>query len=149
LSHKPINEGNLFYGNIDKSGNDWRFDKSGKYTNEYLSAVEAITPEEFEEMKPLIQEAVTKSGSSFKLENLDQFKKLATDYKPGVIHDLSIVKRPTMPLIEGKPQGLPVAKINTPQIDISKLTGIPTTSTPGSTTTTGKKVDPNPKSKFN
>lgn len=88
LSIKPKKEGNLFYGNADISGNDWRFKKGGGYTDTYLNTVNNLDNNWFEQNKDRIQGAVTKSGSKFILKDLAQLKTLATDNKPGVLHDI-------------------------------------------------------------
>lgn len=95
LSIKPKKEGELPYGQIDTSGNDWRFDKSGEYTPEYTNAIQGLTPEWFNLNKDAIQKKITESGSTFKLQSLDQLKKLATDKHPGLLHDIIATKLPT------------------------------------------------------
>ena len=42
-----------------------------------------------------IQKKITESGSTFKLQSLDQLKKLATDKHPGLLHDIIATELPT------------------------------------------------------
>ena len=100
LSFKPKKEGYLAYGNIDKSGKDWRFDKSGEYTKEYTDAISSLTPEWFNLYKDTFQKNIDASGAKFKLESLDQLKKLATDKYPGILHNVIASKLPA-PKSEG------------------------------------------------
>ena len=95
LSIKPKKAGELPYGKIDTSGSDWRFDKSGEYTSEYTNAINNLTPEWFNLNKDAIQKKITESGSTFKLQSLDQLKKLATDKHPGLLHDIIATELPT------------------------------------------------------
>ena len=122
LSIKPKKAGELPYGKIDTSGSDWRFDKSGEYTSEYTNAIQGLTPEWFNLNKDAIQKKITESGSTFKLQSLDQLKKLATDKHPGLLHDIIATKLPTSTTDPAKTEESKIA--NNPPADEDATGGL-------------------------
>lgn len=81
----------LPHSNVVNDGSDWRFDKDNKYTLEYSKAIESLDDNWWNANKTKIQGLTV--GTNVKINDLPTFKKLATDYKPGRIHEFTFNKQ--------------------------------------------------------
>ena len=114
LAFKAKNKAHLNWTSADKTAGI--FGKNGEYTPEYLNRVKLITPEWFKANQTELQNRITQSGSSYKLNDINQLIRGATDSgngvtwknkKPGILHDLVS----TSPTLE-----TPIVKTNAPQV---------------------------------
>lgn len=81
----------LPHSNVVNDGSDWRFGKDGKYTLGYSRAIESLDDNWWNANKTKIQDLTV--GTNVKINDLPTFKKLATDYKPGRIHEFTFNKQ--------------------------------------------------------
>jgi len=108
-----------------KSGTAGIFDDKGEYTQDFLERRKLITPEWFNANKAEIQKRINQSGSTFKLDTIDQLLRGTADYKPGILHD--IVMSSTLNREKLKPLPIPGAAlpIDASKIKFPKLSDIP------------------------
>lgn len=101
------------------------FDDKGEYTPEFIEIRKKITPEWFNANKDAINKKIAESGSTYKVETPEQLVAGASDYKPGILHDIVLsTARDTTPMTPMASKELPKTPINPAFVPAAKGTDI-------------------------
>ena len=121
-SIQPTSKDYLPYDKVSSLKDDWRFDANGKYTPDYTNIINGLNDNWWNDNKSQVQSLV--SDTNVKINSLDDFKRLATDYKPGRIHEWTFNRgnfdmqplQGKIPLLNVEPVKIEIPKINIPPI---------------------------------